>query len=145
MKISSLIVGILLVGLFAGVFGVFFANISAQYGQDYNNSLFAEGGAFDKIDNITTQTATIKEGLDTDSTNEGITDLIGGFLKKGFAVIKVTFQSFDLMNSMAGEAIDVLDEKAGGAGLSYFKEAILAIIAVLFIFIVIGVLVGRDI
>lgn len=142
MKISSLIVGIILVGLFAGTFGIFFSNISTQYNQDYNSTAFDH---YDKINNITAQTATIKTGLDTDSTNEGITDLIGGFLKKGFAVIKVTFQSYDLMNSMAGEAIDQLDEKAGNSGLTYFKEAILAIIAVLFIFIIISMLVGRDI
>lgn len=142
MKISSLLVGIILVGLFAGIFGVFFSNISTQYSQEYNSTAF---DSYNKINNITTQTAQIKSGLDTDTQNEGITDLIGGFLKRGFAVVKITFQSFDLLNTMTGEAIDQLDEKAGGGGITYFKEAILAIIGILFIFIIISMLVGRDI
>lgn len=144
MKISSLLVGIILIGLFATVFGVFFANISTQYGQDYNSTSF---DSYNKIQNITTQTSTIREGLETEGGDTGLTDLIGGFLKKGFAVVKLTFQSFDLMNSMAGDAANEIDSRvAGGAGVNdYFMPAILAIAAVLFIFIIISMLVGRDI
>ena len=144
MKISSLLVGIILIGLFATVFGVFFANISTQYDQEYNSSSF---DSYNKIQNITTQSESIREGLETEGGDTGLTDLIGGFLKKGFAVVKLTFQSFDLMNSMAGDAADEIDERTGGgAGINnYFMPAIIAIISVLFIFIIISMLVGRDI
>lgn len=140
MKISSLLVGVVLVGLFASVFGVFFSTIATNYGQSYDSEAFA---SYDKIQNITDQTQDIKEGLDEDSTGTGVVDLVGSFLKKGFSVLKITFQSFDLIDTMADDAITQIDEQAGGSGLTLFKDAIGAIIAILFLFIIIGVLVGR--
>jgi len=147
MKISSLIVSIILVGLFAGVFGLFFSELSEQYNIDYNGSdTFGQNGSFDKIQDIQEQTETIEGGLKTDSTNTGITDLVGGFLKKGFAVIQVTFSSFELMFDMSNEAAEQLDTATGGTGVSqYFLPAVIGIISVLFIFIIISMLVGRDI
>ena len=127
MKISSLIVGIILIGLFASVFGLFFANISTNYSQDYNSTTFS---SYDKVQNITTQTAEIKEGLETESTTSGVTDLIGGFLKKGFAVIRITFQSFDLLDAMTTDAVGEIDEKTGGAGVQMFSQPITAIIEI---------------
>ena len=147
MKISSLIVSIILVGLFASVFGVFFAGISTQYDVTYNGSTtFGQNGTFDKITEIETQTASIEDGLKTEGGDTGLTDLVGGFLKKGFQVIQVTFSSFGLMNDMAGDAAVELDNATGGTGISqYFLPAVLAIVSVLFIFIIISMLVGRDI
>lgn len=143
MKISTLLVGIVLVGLFASVFGVYFANVSTQYGQDYDNSTLS---SYDKITNLSAQTEEIRSGLETEGGDTGLTDLIGGFLKQGFAVVKITFQSFDLLNSMTTDAATELDERTGGTGIStYFVPALLAIISILFIFIIISMLVGRDI
>ena len=143
MKISSFLVGIVLIGLFATVFGVFFANISTQYNQEYNSTSF---DSYNKIQNITTQSEAIREGLETEGGDTGLTDLVGGFLKKGFAVVKLTFQSFDLMNSMAGDAANEIDARTGGgAGVNnYFLPAVMAILSILFIFIIISMLVGRE-
>lgn len=143
MKISTLLVGIVLVGLFAGVFGAYFANITAQYGQDYDNTTLS---SYDQITNISSQTEAIQSGLETEGGDTGLTDLIGGFLKKGFAVVKITFQSFGLLSDMTNDAAAEIDSRTGGSGVStYFLPAILAIISILFIFVIISMLVGRDI
>lgn len=142
MNIRNLLISIVLIGLFATIFGLYFANISTQYNQDYNDTAF-EG--YNQITNITQQTESIETGLQTDTTQEGITDLIGGFLKRGFAVIKITFQSFGLINNMGDAAIDQLDERTGGASLNIFKTALLGVIGIIFVFLIISVLVGRDI
>ena len=142
MKISSLIIGIVIVGLFASVFGSYYANIGTQYSQDFNETAFS---SYDKINNTIEQIELIEDGLDEEKTQEGITDLIGGFLKKGFVVLKVTFASFGLINDMTDDAITQLDDKTGGGSFTVFKTAILAIVGILFLFLIISVLVGREI
>jgi len=141
MNIRSFIVAMVLVGLFVSVFGVYFANVSTYYGVDYNESSLE---SYNKIQNISTQSQTIKEGLESDETDAGLADLVGGFLKKGFAVLKITFQSFGLFESMTSDAITQVDEKAGG-GLSLFYLPLITVGVIIFIFLIISVLVGREV
>ena len=85
MKISGLIVSIILVGLFASVFGVFFSGISTQYGVTYNGSTtFGQNGTFDKINDIQGQTEEIESGLKTEGGDASNFEFVGVFLKKGF-------------------------------------------------------------
>jgi hypothetical protein len=142
MKLSSFLVSLVLVGVFASVFGLFYVGISDTYDRDFDNSTFS---GYNKISNISAQAETIKSGIDTDDTEVTLTDLIGGFLKKGFAVLTITYQSFDLFTDMAGDAGDQLNERSGGAISGLFTPALITIAIILLVFIIISILVGREV
>lgn len=139
MNLSSFLISLVVVGIFASVFGVFYVGISDNYGRDFDNSTFS---SYDKINNISQQTESIQEGLETSDTEVTLVDLIGGFLKKGFAVITITYQSFDLFTGMATDAGEQLNERSGGAISGLFTAPLITIAIIALVFIIIGILVG---
>lgn len=141
MKISNLIIGMVLVGLFAGIFGLFFSGMANNYGTSYNESNFE---SFNQIQTIQEQTDLIESGIDTEKTESGITDLIGGFLKKGFAVLKITFQSFNLFEGMADDAAEQVGEQTG-IDVRWMFVPLILIAFIIFLFLIISVLTGRDV
>jgi len=142
MKLSNFLIAIVVVGIFASVFALFFSGISDNYGQSFDNTSFS---SYNKITNITTQTESIRDGIETDDTEVTLTDLIGGFLKKGFAVLTITYQSFDLFTDMANDAGTELNERSGGAISGLFTTPLILIAIIILIFIIISVLVGTKI
>lgn len=142
MKLSSFLVSLVLVGIFASVFGLFYVGISDNYGRSFDNNTFSN---YNKINNISQQAETIKEGIDTEDTEVTLTDLVGGFLKKGFAVLTITYESFDLFTDMATDAGEQLNERSGGAISGLFTAPLITIGIIILVFIIVGVLVGREI
>lgn len=141
MKISSFIVSLVIVGLFASVFGLYYSGLANNYGTSYNESNFE---SYNKIQTIQEQVQSIEEGIDTDETEQGITDLVGGFLKKGFAVLKVTFQSFDLFSTMSTDATEQVEREAG-IDLRWVTYPLITVAFIIFLFLIISVLVGREV
>lgn len=140
MKISTFVVAILCVGLFSTVLGIYYADLSAQYSQDYNATSFA---GYDQFTTINDNLAEINRTLTTLEQESGITDLLGGFLASGFNVLKITFKSFGAFFSMIAHTFT--ETTVLGQGWAVFKTYLVAIAFTLFIFGVVAVLVGRDI
>lgn len=141
MKISNLIIGLVLVGLFAGVFGLFFSGMATNYSNTYNESNF---DSYDQITTIQSQTERIDSGLDADKTDSSLTDLVGGFLKKGFAVLKITFESFDLFDNMARDAGTQINTQTG-VDIQWLIIPLVLVAFIIFLFLIISVLTGRDV
>lgn len=139
MKISTFIVSLIIVGLIITVLGVFYAGVADTYEKTYNSSQLA---GYDRFDDLQTQTSQINSSLNTLQSDSSAIDIIGGMLKGGFTVLKTTFTSIGVFNDMTNEAID---EAQLGDTTDTFKNTILLIALVLFLFTIVGVLVGRDI
>lgn len=139
MKISTFMVGIILVGMFTTLFGIFYADISTSYSINYNDTQFA---GYDQLSTINSDLAEINTTLTDLKQESGVIDLLGGFLASGFDVIKITFNSFSAFWSMSETAFST---PVLGSSVSVFKTYLVAIAMVLFFFAVVAVLVGRDV
>lgn len=134
-KISTFIIGIILVGIFAGAIGMYYADGATKYGASYNNSSF---DGYDRMSEIQAQTAQINQTI-TNFDGASTIDIIGRFLQSGYSVIKITYSSFASFIGI-GEAAT-----AQVPGLAYFKAGLFLIAFVILIFVVVSILVGRDV
>lgn len=142
MKVSDFIVGMILVSVTVTIFGFFYADAATNYAQPYDNSTFA---AYDKLAALQSQTAQINQTVSELNPTSGISDIIGGFLRSGYSVLKATFTSFNIFTSMGDDAMDKVGSVVPGSGFFTLKTGLLMIGFVIFIFIVVSVLVGRDV
>lgn len=133
---TGFVLALILISMFATVFGLFITQMNEEYGTDGNNS-FAKYENYTKAlqDNVN---KTIKA---TDiEQDEGILDVIGGFFSSGYAALKTAISSFNIFGLMMDDMTDDVEE------LSIFKTYIWMFIAMsLFIGVVVAVLVKMRI
>lgn len=137
MKISALIISLLMVGLFAGVLGLFFGGLSSSYGQDYDNTTFDE---YQQFEELSVQAEELDEKLGAVGGDATAVTWTSAFISGGYTVVKTTGQSFGTFNTMADSAIDSANL---GSGTSYFKNYLLLAAFIAFVFIIVAVIVGR--
>lgn len=137
-KISTFMLSMLVMSLFVVAFSSFFSEIGEKYGVSYDNESQTSVQAYDKFSEIQNTTSRINQTLFETETGS-VTDLLGGFLGAGFNVLKLTGQSVSAFGGMVQSAGSELDLPIS------FTSIIMTIIALLVIFAIIGVLVGRDI
>jgi hypothetical protein len=135
MKISSFVIGLVLVGMFAVVMTMYLTDGATTYNETVNTTAL---GNLDKTASVRNMTDSIYGELENIGTTSSVVDIIGGFLKSGYTVIKVTFASFGLFTSAANSAFSAVPQ------LSLFYTYIFVIAFIAFVFIVISILVGRD-
>lgn len=131
-------ISMLIMSLMVFSFSNFFTEVGTKYGVSYDNESNASIQAYDKFAEIQNTTTQINQTLFQTETG-GVTDLLGGFLGAGFNVLKLTGQSVSAFGEMVQSAGQELNLPVT------FISIILTIIALLIIFAIIGVLVGRDI
>ena len=139
MKISTFIISMVLVGLIVTVLGVYYGNMATSYGQTYNSSQFS---GYDKLATLQEQTSEINQTLNEVQSNSGVLDVVGGMLTGGFTVLKTTYTSIGVFNDMTNEAVD---NAQLGETSSVFKNSIMLIVMLLILFIIVSVLVGKDV
>ena len=141
MKISTMIIGLILVSLFAGVFSLFYANVGDEYNPpaSFNSTEYEVYQQFSALSN---QSDSLKENVQAGlGEQSGAFDKIRALMSSGFSVLSTTWASFGIMNSLTVVFVEKLG--LGSAGALFFKYLPLIII-VIFVFILISVLVGRD-
>lgn len=140
-KISTFIVGLLLVGFIAGVLGLALVEFSGNYDVDYgDNESFA---AFNKLENLTSQTEGVKAGLEEGKTKKGVLDILGDFFSKGYNSLKIAWGSFGVYDALVDQGV----QRAGlGEAGSMFKAFLIAsVIIVLVLGVVVSALVRRNV
>ena len=136
MKLGGLIIGLLLVSIIIIGFSGYYTGIGNEYGVNYNDSKIE---SLNQQEELITQVAEMNQTLSQLSTPDtSATSFATTFLTSGWQVLKTTFRSFSVLNTMAGDAMDNIP------GASTYKTPILTILAVVFIFLIVGVLVGKD-
>jgi len=96
---------------------------------------------FDKIEELNSLASEMNESLTQIQSNNPL-DVVGGLLTSGFTVMKTTWTSFGVYTDVTSDAVDNanLGETSGT-----FKNVLLIIGILLFIFAMVGILTGRII
>lgn len=143
MKISSFIIGLVLIAGIVGALGYFFLAGATSYSQTLDNSTFA---AYDELQNLNAQAKSVNTNLSNFNPYNPI-DIIGGFLSGGYQAIKISSASFGIFTSMADDATNkVGDAVAQGGDKGFDIMLMLKIIAfIAFTFIIVSIFVGRDV
>lgn len=131
-KISSFIIGILLVSLIITTMSLFTSRVAVHYGVDYDNTTLA---TFDQMHEIHNMTENVEDELLSDAQDPSFTDVIGAYISNGITAMKLSFQSFGMFNSMSNTA---MDNAQLGDATDYFKLAITAIVLVALLFAMIS-------
>lgn len=141
MKISGLVISLIVVTMFVSIFGLYYASIGQQYGRAYNPD---DLSAFNKTAELEAQMSEINATLqDIDPGQSGISDIVGAFFKSGYLVVRTTFTSIGIFNDMADAGFDRLE--VAGSGLNIFKVTLIMIAVAIFFFLVVSVLIGREV
>lgn len=141
MKVSSLIVALLFVIMVTATFGMFFADVSDNYGGNFNNQTFSD---YDKLQDIKNTSQQINESLLElkETENPGVLTFANAFISSGWTVLRTTFASVDIMTDVVTKGFT--DSKISD-GANFILPILLLIVFILFAFAVVSVLVGREI
>ncbi len=127
-KVSSFMIGIVVIGLVIALLNIFLAGVSSAYPTTtFNNQTLQ---AYNKMNDIATQTNTLKEEVTGINENPNALDVIGGYFTAGYDAIRTVIKSFDAFDAMVNTGIS--DANLGAAGY-YLKIAIGTIIWILLI------------
>lgn len=138
MKFSSIIISTLLIVLAMTAFFNFYSGVS----DTYPVSMDAKTEAI--LANYTSGTNTINNDIislnnTVFNVKPSFTDILGGFLAGGYNALKIAGKSLTTFNAM-------LENTQGALGIeSYWLTIARIIVLVIAVFIVISVLVGRDV
>lgn len=98
-SLSGLLIGLVIVSMFASVFGVFMGEINQNYNSEGNYSL----SNYDQLTEISADAEEIEAGTDIQQ-EEGILDMIGGYFSSGYSALKITFNSYSLFGNLLNDA-----------------------------------------
>lgn len=141
MKISSFIVALVVVSIVISGLAYFYFGIGDAYGLTYDNSTFS---TYEDLSTMKTISDNINSTIDSLNPNNPI-DLIGGFLQGGYQVLKFTKTSFSVFTGMSEDGFDKIGDAVGGPGFANIKSGLLIIAFIAFAFIIVSVLVGREV
>ena len=137
---STLLIGLLLVGLCAGTIFGFMGIVSTSYNAptDSETSLFISKIQNSTLTEINATTKTLRDQSNDVGLLGRFTDIVGAFFSGGYQALKQTMGASDLMADLISLSTDKL-------GLGSFKNTLIAIVAVfVFLTVIIGALVKWD-
>ena len=116
------------------------SEVGTNYGIiDYNSSKI---DSYNKLSEIANTSESLKNKASNLSSKSGVADVLGGFFESAYDGLKVSAQSFGFFDSMKDQAIE--DSKVPNAEI--LKTGItLIVIIVIFLGIIIGTAIKRDI
>lgn len=137
-KISSLLIGMLIVGLIATGFVLFMNEVNNGYNQEnYNSSDFS---TFNKQSDINDLTQDIRNKTNVDK-DASLFDVIGAYFSAGYSAVKVSAKSVDTMNNL----IDTAGEKSGITNINIVTSVLVIILLIIiFVGIFLSLLVKRP-
>ena len=128
-SVQNFLIPMLLVVLFASVFGSFFATGSNYYSTtDYDNSTMSELEG--NLDNISDRVDTLKSEARKIQQPTNIVDILGGFFNSAYQTMLISFQSLGLFTSMA----NTVAEDSGIPSIGLFITIGVLIVTIIFVF-----------
>lgn len=139
MRISQFTIGFLIISLVAVVFAFFIGDMDEAYTSvDINESSLS---VYNKTSELNDLASDMNESL-SDMQQGNAADVVGGLLTSGFTVLRTTWTSFGVYTDVTSEA---LDNANLGKSTASFKSTALIIGVLLFIFAMVGILIGRTV
>lgn len=143
MRLSTFVISLLLVSLFAGIFVVFYAGGTAYYGASMGDSS-ANISSYDQWNNLSVMVADMGTEMQNiqDQPSSGGFNILGDFLSYGWNTIKTIFKSINIFTVILDTGFSSIP--GGYSAVNQAKLIIGAIVVVVFIIILVGVLTGRE-
>ena len=139
-KISSFMISMILISVIIVGLSLFMADLNTRYEPvTYDNESM---GSYNKLDELSALTREV-ENQESNVSEKGITDILGGFFSSGYRALKITKGSYDTFQNMTTNAIDQANIGVFGG---YLKTAIMAIVLIIIIIaIIIRLLLKGDV
>ena len=136
MRMTTFVVGIIIVTLVMTSFGIILADANEKYSAEYNPDDMV---AFEQMEAMNNLSRGIQERVENQTTDRSVADVIGGFIADGKDTLLLAANSYGMFESMASEGLD----KTPLPGI--FKIALFSImIVVVFIGIILAAILGRN-
>jgi len=136
MKITSFIIALILVGVVATTFGLFIGDLGMFYNQSYDNTTLQ---VFDASNKLTEVVNDIEEQEQNATSQSGFLDILGEYVGKAVATLRVAKSSYGVYESMTNATSEKLKLPA------YFTAAFWSIMMVLIIIgVIVAAMVKRD-
>jgi len=131
---SGFLIGIIMISMFAAMFGFLASEIQTEYNISGNHSL----AKYNQINLIINQTEQIRNATDI-TQDKGMLDVIGGYLTSGYSALKITLNSFGLFENIIEDSVTDV------AVMSFYKPFIIAIFIVAVFLFIMGILVKAQV
>ena len=144
MKMTTFIVGLILVSMFAGIFGIVMATSRTALNPNLHTD--KDLGSISRLDELQAEIDSTREKSQDLSSSGSTFDLVGGFFSDAYAALKISFSSLNVFENVAQEAVDQIPvsdgESADDSIILLIKNSMSLIVVVL---ITIGVLISAAI
>lgn len=147
MKMTTFIVGLLLMSMFAGIFGIVMATsrdtLSPGSYSDKNFESIA------KLEDLTNEINNVKTKSEDLSSSGSTFDLVGGFFSDAYAALKISFLSLNTFETMSQETISQLpvsdgEDEESSILLLISKYLSLIVVVLITIGVMISAAIKRD-
>lgn len=139
MKISTFIIGLILVSSLMGIIGLISAEVSQKYNSEYDNSYLN----YSEMDALIEHSEEIKNKVASIKEKEGILDVIGGYFSSAIQSLILTKKSYDLFDKMTDEMVE--DAELGPTGPIIRNMVGTIMIIVIFLGVIVSAMVKKDI
>ena len=137
-KVSTFLIGMVLIGMSVGILGLYMGNLSENYGVDYDNSSVVVYNQLDDLKNIS---ESVRDATDI-SEEPNITDILGDFFKNAYNALIITAKGFTTFGVIKDQALK--DVPLGGS-TAYVRAATSAIVLIIiFLVVIIGAVIKRN-
>ena len=144
MKMTTFIVGLLLMSMFAGVFGIVMATSRSTLSPGlYSDKNF---DSINKLENLTGEVREIKEKSEDLSSSGSTFDLVGGFFSDAYGALKLSLKSINVFDSIVQETVSqipVADGESEDSSIILLISKSISVIVI--VLVVIGVLISAAI
>lgn len=124
MKLQTLIIGVLIGSLFMVLLGLVMGDVSSKQSVTYSN----ETQIYDTINDSYNEYLDLQSKFNTTTDTSSNLDILGSFLDRGIAAVKITYSS-------TGNAITLTSQGADEIGIPFVIQ--LAMISFILVFIII--------
>lgn len=128
-KVTHLLIGIVWIGFFSIVIGVFIANMTTNYEVEYTRNL----SSFNKLAQLNSSVDQFNQDSNIQEDSSWL-DKIGGYFSAGYRALKTVVKSGDIFVSLTNEGFREVNLGVTGGVL---KTSIMLTVA---IFLIVGVL-----
>lgn len=143
-KISTFVVGMILVSATVAIAALLMSDLSVNYGVSYSDNESPD--VISKLGELNNLTQDVRENVATDAEDKNpisqTLDILGDLFNDGYTALKVTIKSFDIFQSMFDSGLKALGL---GAGENIIRVAILSMVLVIVLFIIVSTLVNRSV
>lgn len=141
MKISSLLIGAIVIISVVALFSISMSKVSTEYGVTSTDTYMQSIQA--KQEQLSNTTEDLRSQINSYNTTYSTSDILGSFFQSGYTVVKSFGQSISLFQDMASSSVEQLP-------LQESQETILTmVLGILVVVVIVGILLsvilGRDI